>query len=711
MTLFDHANVIGTFRGFAESGMEFHADLVFPHHDNFQTMAMHGQFVLVQLEHEREAILGRITSVSSQGRLVSPSGEDYATRAARDRRAIPDELRERYLKYKVDIRILGVLRETDGNHVFIPSHRRLPQVGAQVAQLSDDLLKEITSATMSGDGIVPLGFLAFGEFVYAGEDTRVGEDTSWMMVQHPTIMPTFQIEKLVARRSFVFARAGFGKSNLVKLLFSALYEGKPTVDRRGGQTAPVGTVIFDPDGEYFWPDPKGRPGLCDVPHLEDKLAVFTNRQGPSEFYQSFVVDGVKLNIKELAAPHILGIALPPEKQDQQNVAKLKSLTGHQWDAMVDLIYAEKYGADREQVAELLSLEVGNDDAQLNAAVANMDRVVRALHDPESQMLGALKHALSEGKLCIVDISQMRGAQGLHLAGIILSDIFEHNQTQFTEADPKTIPTIAVIEEAQSVLGGSRHDEDGPFVSWVKEGRKYDLGAFLITQQPGSLPQELVSQGDNFFVFHLLSAGDLRTLQKANAHFSEDLLATLLNEPLVGHGVFWSSAPGTEQGARPYPIPVRVLSFDAESYPMLDPEYDRDAPTGTFAVATRALFQESRAEARTAAEQLSAETGHGHTESGAAADYRAAAIKYLKDTQKFWQAVETEQGIRWGEIQGILKKKAPPAEADPKQWAYDQVRYALTQLLGKQYEDWETVRGPNKSGTKTVVWVRKKGRRS
>ncbi|OLT28803.1 hypothetical protein BJF83_14325 [Nocardiopsis sp. CNR-923] len=234
MSLFERDKVVGTFRGFSESGMEFHADLVLPHHDDFQTTAMHGQFVLVQLEHEQEAILGRITTIASQGRLVSPIGEDYATRAVRDQRPIPDELRERYLKYKVDIRILGVLREDGGKHIFVPSHRRLPQVGAQVALLSDDLLAEVVNAKDTADGAVPIGYLAFGEFVYAGNDKRVG-DTSWMRIQQPAIMPTFQIEKLIARRSFVFARAGFGKSNLVKLLFSALYETQPTVPRLNGE--------------------------------------------------------------------------------------------------------------------------------------------------------------------------------------------------------------------------------------------------------------------------------------------------------------------------------------------------------------------------------------------------------------------------------------------------------------------------------------------
>ena len=58
---------------------------------------------------------------------------------------------------------------------------------------------------------------------------------------------------------------------MVKLLFSDLYETTPTVPKRGKREVPVGTVIFDPDGEYFWPDDKNRPGLCDVPALQDKI--------------------------------------------------------------------------------------------------------------------------------------------------------------------------------------------------------------------------------------------------------------------------------------------------------------------------------------------------------------------------------------------------------------------------------------------------------
>ena len=154
-----------------------------------------------------------------------------------------------------------------------------------------------------------------------------------MVVLHPPILPRFQAAQLVSRRTFVFARAGFGKSNLIKLLFSRLYAGSPVLPSRNGP-APVGTIIFDPDGEYFWPDSGGRPGLADVAALTERTVVFTSQQPPSPAYGSFVVDCVKLDIRQLSAQRVIGIALPADRQDQQNVTKLKSLGPDRWSRLV-----------------------------------------------------------------------------------------------------------------------------------------------------------------------------------------------------------------------------------------------------------------------------------------------------------------------------------------------------------------------------------------
>ena len=98
--LFPKSKLVGLFRGFSEGGLEFHADLVLPYRTEFQNIPMHGQFVLVQLESPSEAVLGRITSLASEGRLTGSAGEQFNIRALREDRSIPEQLREDYLKYE-----------------------------------------------------------------------------------------------------------------------------------------------------------------------------------------------------------------------------------------------------------------------------------------------------------------------------------------------------------------------------------------------------------------------------------------------------------------------------------------------------------------------------------------------------------------------------------------------------------------------------------
>ncbi|MBE7502900.1 MAG: DUF87 domain-containing protein [Verrucomicrobiales bacterium] len=452
--LFPRQQIVGVFKGFREGGLEFHADLVLPYRSEFQSIPMHGQFLLVQLENPTEAVLGRITAFSSEGKLSTGAGEEFNIRAVREARPVPEDLREQYLKYRVNIRVLGVLRsDVRGGLNFGPSHRRLPHVGSPVAFPSGDVLRELAGHNIEG---AEIGHFALGEYIYGQGSTSL-DAQDWMQLKSPEVLVKFPIIHLVARRSFIFARAGFGKSNLNKLLFSTLYRATPTVLKAGGRQVPVGTIIFDPDGEYFWPDDKGRPGLCDVPWLEDKLVVFTSRRSQSALYQSFVAGGIRLDIRRLRPSDVIAIALGPDRQDQQNVRKLRGLDQARWERLVNLIYQNGNQADLEEICEILDLDSERQQAEALAARGNMTTIVRSLHDPASQLMDMLIQALSQGKLCVVDVSQLRGAQAMILSGLILRRIFDRNQQEFTEANARTIPTIAVIEEAQSVLVALAHE--------------------------------------------------------------------------------------------------------------------------------------------------------------------------------------------------------------------------------------------------------------
>lgn len=697
--LFQHDAIIGVFRGFSQGGLEFRADLAIPYRDTLHNIPMHGQYVLVQLENPDEAVLGRITSLASEGRLASNVGEDYSIRAVRDDRPVPEQLRQDYLKYRVSIRVLGIVRSTEASPIFVPSHRRLPHVGSPVAFVPPEVLRVLLGH--DGEG-APLGVFALGEYVYSGNQEIITVE-DWMQVLSPDILVRFPVHHLVSRRTFVFARAGFGKSNLNKLLFSRLYHRTPMIRKGGNRDVPVGTVIFDPEGEYFWPDDKGRPGLCDVPELADQVVVFTSREAPSDFYGSFIAGGIKLDVRRLSPSDVISIGLPPERQDQQNVRKLRGMNPDSWQRLVDLVYADGNSADLHTVQDLLRLEA-DQQAEALAARANMTTIVRMLHDPGSQLMDLLLEALSEGKLCVIDVSQLRGGPSLILSGLILRRIFDWNQEEFTRARPRTIPTIAVVEEAQSVLN-EKSSAAAPYIEWVKEGRKYDLGAMLITQQPGSIPTEILSQGDNWFIFHLLSASDLQNVRRANAHFSDDLLSSLLNEPIKGQGLFWSSEGGAE-----FPIPLRVASFEKQ-FPLLDPNYDKDS-FSTYASRLRERFQEE-------ARQLYAGAANDHaavdatdeTESeGESRDllamYQAKAIASLSENREFLRSVESS-GIPWGVVVGMLSDALPSTIHDRNSVAYGLVPRALTEILGGPQDGaWETEYRESRTG-KRVLFVKKR----
>jgi hypothetical protein len=546
--LFANSEVFGTFKGFNEKGLEFAAEIVAPYDASMLDRPQLGQFLLIELGSIEEAALGRITRFVPGGLLATAEGEDYINTMQRRKQLVPEDLKKQRLKYRVQVKLLGAVREVNGEIRYVPSQRRLPHLGATVALPSPAVLGALCK--LSG-GTTELGDYVLGEFVYAGARATLSDPV--MRPMDPPLPVLFDIHNLVSRRSVVFARAGYGKSNLIKYLIAELYRTVPKTE----SGLPVGTLIFDADGEYFWPDTvKQRPGLCDVPHLRDKIAVFTNRQPRNPYYGTWKLGNVKLDIRDLLARDVISIAVAEHRQADQNVLKLKACPADNWRELVDLLDSQGLQASDQDIGRLLgygAAQIQQSTAEIAAARSNMNGVVKLLHDANSRVLSGTIAALQRGGIVVMDISLLSSNAGNMLAGLLLRRIFSHNQENFTGGQP-IIPTIMVLEEAQSVLGRNL-DDSSPFVEWVKEGRKYDLGGVLITQQPGSMAPELLSQADNWFTFHLLSEGDAGVLGKHNSHFSDDILAHLIGEPIVGNCFVWS-APH-----QPFVLPARIRSFE------------------------------------------------------------------------------------------------------------------------------------------------------
>jgi len=142
-----------------------------------------------------------------------------------------------------------------------------------------------------------------------------------------------------------------------------------------------------------------------------------------------------------------------------------------------------------------------------------------------------------------------------LAGLILRRIFAHNQENFTAgAQHPIIPVIAVGRGGSERFRAKILRTEARLLNG-QGGRKYDLGAMLVTQQPGSMIIRTIEPGRQLV---LLSTCYPRATParwgKFNSHYSDDVLAHLIGEPIPGNCFMWS-APH-----QPFVLPVRIRSF-------------------------------------------------------------------------------------------------------------------------------------------------------
>lgn len=500
----NNGNVMGVFIGLESATYEYIANIIAPYQANFVLEI--GDFLLI--ENMGTYIVSRVTEYRPTGELTAFMGQKWLGDVANNLDAIGMDIKEKKIRYAVRIKILGTLdRQT-----FRPGVTRIPNITSKVYKPSKDQLSEIieTVNRLQSNG-KEIGSL------YFDKDIKI----------------KFNISELNAKRTFVFARAGYGKSNLMKLISS------------GWPKNEGGLVIFDPEGEYSVTDSKRRPGIMD--HREAILV--TNRRMDTTLRN--VYPYMKLNLREFDPKFILPIIVNPSKHETVFFSKLMGLESEAWGMLVDLLYREGWRADLAEVAEIVT---GSDEdpGNFQPVLNNLVSPIRSLHNPDSHLMAIITEAMRREEVVIVDISLLDSKTALQLSSMVVKSIFDHNQRHFTDQANRLIKATFVVEEAQSVIGqGSNYTS---FIELAKEGRKYGLGGIFITQQPGSIPFEILSQADNFFVFHLISRSDLESLRRANAHYSDDILTQILSEPIPGKCYMWTSF-------QPFVLPLSVNNFE------------------------------------------------------------------------------------------------------------------------------------------------------
>lgn len=508
-------NIIGIFMGLSSSSYEYIASLIAPYRQDFALNI--GSLLLIH--GVGSDIVVRVIDYQPRGEMTSAMGtkwlSDMAAQGGIDE--IGSDIKQNKISYNVKIKVLGAFKDSK----FSPGLKKIPHITSKVSIPDLEDTKNIIQQAMS---------------------TQSGGSDIGHYDLEPTIDILFDQSEMNSKRSFIFARAGYGKSNLMKIICSKW-------DAKNG-----GLLVFDADGEYATTDKKGRPGVMDK-----REAILLTNQNVDPVLKN-VYRLVKLNLAQLSHSLIVPILVNPDKHTNVFFHKLMAMKQENWSKLVDLLRRDGWGAETEDVRKLVvgeSASMSSDEAR--PILNNLVRPIRELHDNNSDTIDIVTRALKAGHVVIFDISRIGPQAALDVSSIIVRHIFNENRDNFIKhGGERLIRATFVLEEAHTVLSGTTQAPSA-FVELAKEGRKYGLGGIFITQQPGSIPTEIVSQGDNFFVFHLLSKTDLAALSKSNAHYSDDIITQILSEPIPGKSYMWTSH-------QPFVVPIRVLNFEKQAKP-------------------------------------------------------------------------------------------------------------------------------------------------
>ena len=166
--------------------------------------------------------------------------------------------------------------------------------------------------------------------------------------------------------------------------------------------------------------------------------------------------------------------------------------------------------------------------------------------------------LKIGATVVVDLSSMGLDAAYNLTSFMVDEIFEANQTSFV-AGGKVPEIVIFVEEAQNLLSDRQVREGNPTARLAKEGRKYDLGLVYVSQQPGAIAKEILTQTNTFFVLHLLSKIDLKALQDINPHYEGVIADFIQMESLQGHAYIYSTVP--DMPTQSYVFATRASLFE------------------------------------------------------------------------------------------------------------------------------------------------------
>jgi len=383
--------------------------------------------------------------------------------------------------YAVTVEVIGYFNQKMG---FI-NPRRAPDPGAKVFLASNRLLKSILNKR---------------------DETAIGGAHlgSLLLRDEGAVPVVLDVKEMVSTHLAILAGTGSGKSYTAGVLIEELLLPKNR----------AAVLIFDPHGEYHTlAEMQSHPKFFGEDGYRPKVKVLS----PQE---------IKIRVSSLNFFDIL--TLLPETSDRQKsflekaFRKTTQFNPIRW-TIQDLIDA---------VNEADSAEDGSQGSSAAALEWKLEQIDRSPYFDNLQHL-APKDLFEPGQVTILQMHEISQEEQQVIAAAILRQanyarINTHKgKIQPGDENYLPYPVFILLEEAHRFAPAHEPSRCKQVLRTIlSEGRKFGLGVGLITQRPGKLDSDILSQCMSQFLMRIVNPADQENLRHSVEAAGRDLLQEL-----------------------------------------------------------------------------------------------------------------------------------------------------------------------------------------
>ncbi len=356
-----------------------------------------------------------------------------------------------------------------------------------------------------------------------------GSDENTIKIGHLVGREDVEIKVCIdslAKHLFITGTTGSGKSNTVAIL----------IDRIASMGGVV--VVYDVHGEYANLEPESRNVVVKPVDLFINPLVVSPRMlarmivpEASATVQRRLVEKALREVQKVFSKAIESFGVTEQALEEiKKEIRISTLSGggarseEEHDSATD-VESEMVKLFRDALVSIISSDkhAKTFSKSVEAAVAKVEEFFE--YTPISFRQKSPVDYLDSRTIVVLNASALDDEQRDYMLKMVADELLWFSKRRASMGKP--MPLILVIEEAHNFLPANRETISRRSVERLaREGRKFGVCLFVVSQRPRNIDPNTVSQIQNFVFMKLVQEADQRAVMNASDMLTEDLAMSL-----------------------------------------------------------------------------------------------------------------------------------------------------------------------------------------